>query len=403
MEATMQLLSNDSAFSPDQTRVILLRHGRSTFNQLKLYQGSSDISVLTEQGYDMARQVGNFLKGEAIDAIYMSPLKRVQQTVDAMLEQLSPDLTKRLETHPNLREIELPGWEGRSFQDVQQAEPEAYRCWKQRPHEFSLAAPPASRSSGGSSGAVAVAVQHCYPVLDLYERAQQFWQDILPRHRGQTIIIVSHGGTNRALISTALGLPPDCFHRLQQSNCGISILNFPGNYLKAGYSAGYSAAHLKVLNLTTPLGETLPKLKEGKQGLLLLLLPIESPLNSMSSLAELLRNVPIEFSLASSCHAAQALIDQLLQYHPQTVQIQSQQARFLFDWQRTIAAKSTYSSQLITGLVIAQSSDMQQILGDAIGLSPSQYWRLRVQPGSLSILHYPNSYASVVQAFNFAA
>ncbi|HAA32071.1 MAG TPA: hypothetical protein DCE56_35680, partial [Cyanobacteria bacterium UBA8553] len=32
------------------TRVILVRHGQSTYNLLGLYQGSSDESVLTQQG-----------------------------------------------------------------------------------------------------------------------------------------------------------------------------------------------------------------------------------------------------------------------------------------------------------------------------------------------------------------
>lgn len=385
---------SDSTLTQDNTRVILIRHGRSTFNQLKLYQGSSDVSVLTEQGYDTARQVGNFLTNQPIDAIYTSPLKRVQQTVDAMLEQLGSGFPKRLEIHQSLREIEMSGWEGRSFQDVQQTEPEAYQCWKQRPHEFSLETLPVSPVS--PSGSVAVAVQtHCYPVLDLYERAQQFWQEILPRHRGQTVLIASHGGTNRALISAAIGLAPARFHSLQQSNCGISILNFPGGCLKAG--------HLNTLNLTTPIGEILPKLKEGKQGLRLLLLPAESTPQAIKSLSNRLREVAIDFSLTSTSDIAQTLTDQVLQPHSQTVQLQSQQQHFLLNWQRTIAAKSSYSSHLITGLVVAQSTDIQQILGEAIGLNPLQRWRLQIQPGAVSVLHYSTAgYSPVIQALNFA-
>ncbi|MBW4464011.1 MAG: histidine phosphatase family protein [Pegethrix bostrychoides GSE-TBD4-15B] len=388
----MHSSSSDSTLT-QRTRVILLRHGRSTFNQLKLYQGSSDVSVLTEQGYDTARQVGNFLTNQPIDAIYTSPLKRVQQTVDAMLEHLGSGFPMRLEIHQSLREIEMLGWEGRSFQDVQQTEPEAYQCWKQRPHEFRLETPLASPVSPFSS--VAVAVQtHCYPVLDLYKRAQQFWQEILPRHCGQTVLIASHGGTNRALISAAIELAPARFHSLQQSNCGISILDFPGGCLNAG--------HLSSLNLTKAIGETLPKLKEGKQGLRLLLLPAESAAQSVASLSDQLREVAIDFSLTSTSDSAQALTDQVLKQHPQTVQLQSQEHQFLLNWQRTIAAKSSYSSHLITGLVVAQSADIQQILGEAIGLNPLQRWRLQIQPGAVSILHYPAvGYSPVIQALNF--
>ncbi len=393
-----------SSFAPDltqdSTRVVLVRHGQSTFNQLKLYQGSSDTSMLTEQGYETAGRVGQFLNSQQpIDAVYTSPLKRVQQTVEAILEHLDSKSPKPLDVHQSLREIDMSGWEGRSFQAVQQAEPAAHECWKQRPHEFRLATPQAM----SSSGAVAVAVQTCYPVLDLYARAQQFWQEVLPRHAGQTILIASHGGTNRALISTALGLAPARFHSLQQSNCGISILNFPNSRPNSRPSSNSSAAQLSTLNLTRPIGETLPKLKEGKQGLRLLLLPTESLPQSIAALADSLRDVAIDFSLTNTADQAQALTDQMLRQHPQTVQLQSQQQHFLLNWQRTIAAKSSYSSHLITGLVVTQTADIQQILGGAIGLDPAQRWRLQVQPGAMSVLHYPSAACSpVIQALNFA-
>ncbi|NJR39358.1 MAG: histidine phosphatase family protein [Leptolyngbyaceae cyanobacterium CSU_1_4] len=118
------------------TRVILIRHGRSTFNERKLYQGSSDLSVLTEQGWQTATQVGQFLKNERVDAIYTSPLKRVQQTVEAMLGTLP--YTPSLCVQPGLREIDLQRWEGQSFQFVQDTYTTDYQCWKQRPHEFEL-------------------------------------------------------------------------------------------------------------------------------------------------------------------------------------------------------------------------------------------------------------------------
>ncbi|MBW4517721.1 MAG: histidine phosphatase family protein [Timaviella obliquedivisa GSE-PSE-MK23-08B] len=376
------------------TRVILIRHGRSTFNEKKLYQGSSDLSVLTEQGWQTAKQVGQFLKNEPIAAIYTSPLKRVRQTVDAILGNLSS--TPPLWVQPGLREIDLQSWEGQSFQFVQETYAADYQCWKHRPHEFelipnavaSLDAPSLNPARGAT-----VAIQtRSFPVLDLYERSQQFWQEVLCRHPGQTIAVVSHGGTNRALISTALGLPPSQFHRLQQSNCGISFLHFP--------DACLNAAQLKTLNLTTPLKESLPKLKEGKQGLRLLLLPSETNSRSIDHLAQLLQTISIDFSLAADSEAT--LIDRLLHYHPTTVQLQSQQHRFLLNWQRTLETTSSASSQLMTGLVVAAQDDIQQVVGAAIGLSRDQHWRLQPQPGALSVLHYPVANSPVLQAFNFA-
>ncbi|NJS16920.1 MAG: histidine phosphatase family protein [Nostocaceae cyanobacterium CSU_2_110] len=69
------------------TRVILLRHGQSTYNVLGLYQGSSDRSNLTELGRQQAILTGTFLKNIKFDAIYSSPLKRAQETAIEVLKK----------------------------------------------------------------------------------------------------------------------------------------------------------------------------------------------------------------------------------------------------------------------------------------------------------------------------
>ncbi|NJM66461.1 MAG: histidine phosphatase family protein [Acaryochloris sp. RU_4_1] len=220
--------------SAHETRVILVRHGQSTFNEQERHQGSSDESVLTELGKATARQTGQFLSGVVIDALYVSSLKRAQETASEMLSMMTPTVNLQ-DVHVvwQLREIDLPAWQGRFHKEVQTEFAEDYRCWKQYPHRFTMADPQTK--------------QRTYPVRDLYGRSQQFWQDILPRHFGQTLLVVSHSGTNRALINTALHLEPAYYHSLKQSNCGISVLKFfQGNTL---------SAQLESLNWTGHLNE----------------------------------------------------------------------------------------------------------------------------------------------------
>ncbi|BAY41409.1 putative phosphoglycerate mutase (plasmid) [Nostoc sp. NIES-2111] len=200
------------------TRVILLRHGQSTFNALGLYQGCNDESVLTELGRKDARITGNFLKNIDFDAVYISSLKRAQETAKEILEVI-PVKKNAIYISEKLRENHLPSWEGLAFQYVCETFPDVYKLWKQRPHEFWMEINNQTRF---------------YPALDLYQRVQEFWQEVLPRHVGQTLLIVAHGGTNRALISTALGISPEYYHLFQQSNCGISIVNFPDGLLTSG-------------------------------------------------------------------------------------------------------------------------------------------------------------------------
>jgi phosphoserine phosphatase len=199
--------------TPHETRVILVRHGQSTFNTQGRYQGSSDDSILTELGRETARQTGEFLSGLTIDALYVSSLRRALTTASEIAAQMKPSIDPvNIRVMQQLREVDLPAWHGLYHQDVQERFPKDYHCWKQHPDRFIMVDPQTNKQS--------------YPVRDLYDRAKQFWQQTLPRHGGETIMLVSHAGTIRALISTACNLSPADYHSLRQSNCGISVLKF---------------------------------------------------------------------------------------------------------------------------------------------------------------------------------
>ncbi|WP_373542451.1 histidine phosphatase family protein [Chamaesiphon sp.] len=218
--------------APHETRVILVRHGQSTFNTEGRYQGSSDESVLTEFGRNTARQTGEFLNGLSIDALYVSSLRRALTTASEILAQIYPSIDPtNIHVDRQLREIDLPAWHGLYHQDVQKRFPEDYHCWKQHPDRFIMLDPNTKKQS--------------YPVRDLYDRANQFWQHTLPHHGGETIMLVSHAGTIRALISTACNLSPGDYHSLRQSNCGISVLKFSQKNI--------TEPQLEVLNYTEHL------------------------------------------------------------------------------------------------------------------------------------------------------
>ncbi|WP_244142016.1 histidine phosphatase family protein [aff. Roholtiella sp. LEGE 12411] len=376
---------------PDFTRVILVRHAQSSYNAQKRYQGSCDDSVLTDKGRSDAYQTGVALRDVRIDAVYTSPLRRVQQTVVEILRGMKVE--KPVFTSAHLKEIDMPAWQGLTYKYVQEHFAADYRCWKERPHEFQMI-PQVERQS---RSAICVQ-QQCFPVLDLYDRADQFWQEILPLHTGKTILIVSHSGTIRALISTAIAIKSEQYHVLQQSNCGISILNF--STLK------HQQPQLEAMNITTHLSEVLPKLKDGKQGLRLLLVPAtDTNPHLINQLAERLQAVPIDFSLNSDLESSQHTTEQLLKYHPKTVQIQVLHQYFpqilqqKFSSQRaTISSNETDSTHFITGLIVACPSIIQNLLRQVLDTSPEC---LQLIPDTLSVIYYPlKSLTPVLQAMN---
>ena len=67
-------------------RLLLVRHGLSSFNKERRIQGRDDLSTLTDEGHDQASSLGRSLKEVSIDAVYSSPLKRAASTTASLLE-----------------------------------------------------------------------------------------------------------------------------------------------------------------------------------------------------------------------------------------------------------------------------------------------------------------------------
>ena len=356
------------------TKVILVRHARTTYNEQQRYQGSSDESVLTEKGYQNAYATGLTLKKYNFDAIYTSPLNRVRQTTQEILTAMgNKDYVAPVYSDRLLTEIGMSYWQGLYYQEVKEKFTEAYNCWQNTPHLFSF--------------------NNIYPVLELFEKARLFWQKVLSQHRGQTILVVAHGGTNRALISTAVDLQPEKYHSLQQSNCGISCLEFTSR----------NNSKLKYLNATDHLGETLPKLKAGKTGWRWLLLS-----DNVKSLGD-----RVLFDKLSSCN-----IDLLLTEHSTTrlgmlgkpqhpsrsisesfaqklatnfkIPHLTLAADHFLNWQQTIIDRqksliSTERLRLTTSLIVASDKLIAQILKATFQINISHTQNI------LAIVHYPQS------------
>lgn len=366
------------------TRVILVRHGQSIYNEKGLYQGCCDDSYLTEKGRLTAYQTGICLSSIPLDVVYSSPLQRARETASEVLSAIATIADTRPELHidQNLKEIDLPAWNGLSFKYVREELAEDYRCWRERPHEFQMATEVEDNLPVGNS-IVALVKPRNFPVQNLYQQAQKFWDDILPKYAGKTILVITHGGTIKALISTAIGMKCQDFHTLQQSNCGISIL---------GFGVDENHAALEAMNLTNHLGEILPKLKEGKQGLRLLLVPADSRNDVYTnSIARIIEQSPLNFCLHSEGINSAQMAEKLIQSHPNpTVQLSISTEKFMQTWHQTISGRSHQNSSLCTGLVVAETSEIRAALNQVLGL-PIQQESLQVQPGTINILHYPAS------------
>jgi phosphoserine phosphatase len=434
------------------TRVIIVRHAQSTYNTEKRIQGRTDTSTLTEKGRNDAELIGKALGNISFHAIYSSPLQRAKQTANIIHSSLESNSGQSIvpQTSDRLLEIDLPAWEGMLSAEVKQKFPEDYRIWHEQPHQLQMVVKEAQGSR-----------EH-FPVLALYEQARQFWQEILPRHQGETILVVGHNGINRALISTALGISPSRYHSIQQSNCGISVLNFSGGL--------GDSVQLESMNQTQHLGETLPSLRPNHRGVRLLLVrhgetewnrqgrfqgQIDVPLNENGRLqaqkaAAFLRDIALDFAVSSPMQRPKETAEIILRHHPdvnlelqdglreishglwegkfeteidqefpgelhrwRTVPAEVQMPdgenlqqvweRSAIAWQSVVQTALTKGLQ--TGIVVAHDATNKSLLCQILGLSAENFWNFRQGNGAVSVIDYPSGLSGlpVLQAMNITA
>ena len=368
----MNYASTSPTISPSDsqstTKVILVRHARTTYNEQGRYQGSSDESVLTEKGYEAAYKTGLALQQYDFDAIYTSPLTRVKQTTQAITSALAATKNNlpSIVVEPKLTEIGMSNWQGLFYQEAKDKFPEAYQCWKNTPHLFNF-----NNTS--------------FPVLELFNQAHNFWQEVLNKHRGKTILVVAHSGTNRALISTAIGLHPEYYHSIQQSNCGISCLEFPSNLNQQ--------AKLNYLNVTDHLGENLPKLKAGKTGWRWLLLSNKTSKNSFKSsyLQNCINQNMADLILTDNTRESELLTNNISKNSNKLFHLSMNEDYFLDNWQRAIFAKqespiTQNQAALVTGLIIASDRLLSGILHKTLNITTPLD-----TANHLSVIHYPHA------------
>ena len=70
-------------------RLVLVRHGLSSFNAKGLIQGRTDDSLLTDEGYEQAQKAGKALSNINFDKIYSSPLIRAAETAKTIQKSIN--------------------------------------------------------------------------------------------------------------------------------------------------------------------------------------------------------------------------------------------------------------------------------------------------------------------------
>ena len=98
------------------TQIYLIRHGEVEERYHRVFGGSRIDMELSPLGHSQAAALGRWLKDTKLDAIYASPMLRVQQTMAPSLvgRDVEPVIL------PDLREVDFGDWTGFNWEQVKE-------------------------------------------------------------------------------------------------------------------------------------------------------------------------------------------------------------------------------------------------------------------------------------------
>jgi isoleucyl-tRNA synthetase/phosphohistidine phosphatase SixA len=154
------------------TRVTVLRHGESEGNLIPIYQGKNPGTNLTANGKDQAASTGESLSTEKVTHIYYSPLARTKQTAEIIAKKTGAILIE----DDRLREIEFGEYEGKTIDFSDLTFVKARRAHKLENNQVE-------------------SIYH-FPGMETWSHVQArmsaFLNEMLPKHRGDHVIVVTH-------------------------------------------------------------------------------------------------------------------------------------------------------------------------------------------------------------------
>lgn len=192
----------------DPINLWLVRHGESTWNQDRRFQGARD-AELSARGREQARALARALTGRPLDAVYTSPLSRARDTAAACADALG----LRPVVLDDLREVGLGEWEGLPVETVVERYGDHYWRW--------LTLPGAHPPPGGE------------PMAALQRRVAAALEAICARHAEGRVLVVTHGGAIASFLCGCLGLGLDAVWRLRIDNASITRVELPAGRLHA--------------------------------------------------------------------------------------------------------------------------------------------------------------------------
>lgn len=164
-------------------QIYLIRHGQVEEGYHKVFGGSRINMGLSPRGVKQGEAVAEWLKDTPLDAMYASPMLRVQQTLAPMAAQrgMQPQIL------PGLREMDFGDWTGNTWDEIQSKFGMSAFDW--------LEIIESNRIPNGED------------VASLKSRVQECMLKIIHAHPQGKVAVYCHGGIIRVILALLLEVP----------------------------------------------------------------------------------------------------------------------------------------------------------------------------------------------------
>ncbi len=202
------------------TKIVLIRHGQTSWNALGLLQGNADVP-LDETGTAQAQALANSTYNKTVNAVYSSPLSRAYDTAQAIaaVHNLSVNV------HGNLREIGVGIYTG---YQTSQIPSEIRISWSTNPDFAMPSGVPDTTNLLDPSY-----VQNIFfegESLNMVEdRAWHGLTNLAKQHCGENVVSVTHGGIIQVALTQVYDLPVTNYSSFKVPTASQTVLEFEPN------------------------------------------------------------------------------------------------------------------------------------------------------------------------------
>ena len=212
----LSVLYGNSIRLVDMKKIVLLRHGESTWNQENRFTGWTDVD-LTEKGVVEAVKAGNLLKekGFRFEKAYTSYLKRAVKTLNCVLDRLNQDWIP-VEKSWRLNEKHYGDLQGlNKAETAARYGDEQVLIWRRSydiaPHPLSEDDPRNPRFEDRYQEVPDAELPRTESLKDTIERILPYWKCVIfPNLKtADELLVVAHGNSLRGIIKHLKHIPDE--------------------------------------------------------------------------------------------------------------------------------------------------------------------------------------------------